>query len=41
LAIDLGCSSAKAADRENDLAQISKKLRNLMTRVQCHSKSND
>jgi hypothetical protein len=41
LAIDLGCPSSKAADQDNDLAQISKRLRDLMSRAQCHSKSND
>jgi hypothetical protein len=41
LAIDLGCSSAKSAGHENDLAQINKRLTALMDKVRCRTKSNE
>jgi hypothetical protein len=39
LAIDLGCTSAKSTDQENDLAAIAKRLRALMDKVRCHTNS--
>lgn len=41
LAIDLGCSSAKSTDQAGDLAAIKTRLKTLMNRARCFTKSSD